>query len=379
MTSTHVEAEIEEVVRRFAARLGERVLAAGGPDGDLAQVPALIREAHAIGLLAEQSPADPELDLGVWGARTLTAGVRSSLVVLETLAEVDAGVAAAVHGHGLGRLALTLAGAADVLSGSAPALAAQPAYGLLGDPRADVARLCAGATLTGAAVGVLSLDRPSHLVCAARDDAGDRALVVVAATAPGVTLRPAEPRLGLRAAAMHAVTFDDVVVAPSAVVAAGDRARRALDLTQACDWLGQAAIIAGAARGAIGTARRYAADRYQAGGPIAGLPAVRLLLGNAERAGDVLMTQLRAYDGVLADADPPSLLRWAAGCRLSAGDAGYRAVSDALQVLGGYGYMDDYGQSKRLRDVATLRVLHGTAAQLADLVNGLAAAGTRRH
>jgi alkylation response protein AidB-like acyl-CoA dehydrogenase len=43
-------------------------------------------------------------------------------------------------------------------------------------------------------------------------------------------------------------------------------------------------------------------------------------------------------------------------------------VTNALQVLGGYGYMDDYGQSKRLRDLAVLRRLHGTPDQLALLL-----------
>ena len=39
-------------------------------------------------------------------------------------------------------------------------------------------------------------------------------------------------------------------------------------------------------------------------------------------------------------------------------------MTDALQTLGGYGYMDEYGLSKRLRDVTALRVLHGGPDQL---------------
>jgi alkylation response protein AidB-like acyl-CoA dehydrogenase len=65
------------------------------------------------------------------------------------------------------------------------------------------------------------------------------------------------------------------------------------------------------------------------------------------------------------------LLRWGADARLAAGEHGGRAVTDALQALGGYGYMDEYGLSKRLRDLAALRVLHGGPDQLLLLRHGL--------
>jgi alkylation response protein AidB-like acyl-CoA dehydrogenase len=48
-------------------------------------------------------------------------------------------------------------------------------------------------------------------------------------------------------------------------------------------------------------------------------------------------------------------------------------VTDALQALGGYGYMDEYGLSKRLRDVTALRVLHGGPDQLLLARNDLGA------
>jgi alkylation response protein AidB-like acyl-CoA dehydrogenase len=66
----------------------------------------------------------------------------------------------------------------------------------------------------------------------------------------------------------------------------------------------------------------------------------------------------------LTELDPDALLRWAIDARLAAGEHATRAVSDALQALGGYGYMDEYGLSKRLRDVTALRVLHGGPDQL---------------
>jgi hypothetical protein len=65
------------------------------------------------------------------------------------------------------------------------------------------------------------------------------------------------------------------------------------------------------------------------------------------------------------------LLRWAITARLAVVEHAHRAVTDCLQTLGGYGYMEDYRLEKRLRDVATLKSLHGAPDQLRLYLNEL--------
>ena len=58
----------------------------------------------------------------------------------------------------------------------------------------------------------------------------------------------------------------------------------------------------------------------------------------------------------------------AAAAKLAATELAARAVTDSMQVLGGYGYMEDFGMEKRLRDVMVLRTACGPPAYLKQMV-----------
>jgi alkylation response protein AidB-like acyl-CoA dehydrogenase len=80
----------------------------------------------------------------------------------------------------------------------------------------------------------------------------------------------------------------------------------------------------------------------------------------------------RHADEPLSSQDTSTLLRWALQARLAVVEHAQRAVTNCLQTLGGYGYMEDYGFEKRLRDVSTLKSLHGAPDQLKLYLNELA-------
>lgn len=369
MTTVEDRVSILETVTRFADAARARLFAVEGPDGDAAAVPGLLEEAGEIGLLADPWEPDPELDLGVWGRRAAVDGARLSLQSLAVLGEACAGLAAAVHGHGLACLALSTAGATGELPGDAVlGLALQPGYGLAGDPRSAAAAPVLregpdGLRLVGRASGIVSVGPPDHLVVLAGTAEQDWAVLALPGSTAGVRVRPVAPRLGLRNAVLSDAGFDEVRVLPEHVVAVDAAARRTFELVQACDWLGETAIMLGVARRALLESQQYAAARYQGGAAIEAHAAVRLLLGYARCDVDAVGALLQAVD-----VDDPHLLSAAASARLAAAEHCSRAVTNALQVLGGYGYMDDYGQSKRLRDLAVLRRLHGTPDQLALLL-----------
>ncbi len=112
------------------------------------------------------------------------------------------------------------------------------------------------------------------------------------------------------------------------------------------------AVAMGTAAGSLQTATAYAEVRFQGGTTIARHHAVRKMLVSMSDHivhADVLLTHLLTCD------DPSRHLL------ISAFDACEEAVSHGVQVLGGYGYMQEYGQDKRMRDLKTLRLLFCSA------------------
>ena len=132
--------------------------------------------------------------------------------------------------------------------------------------------------------------------------------------------------------------------------------------------LGLAAIAVGNARGAVDAAREYAEQRFQGGRQIESHAAVQGLLGDAAsrvEAGTafLLRTAEEEVDGAAA-------LRRAAAVKLRLAVDCCQAVTDSLQVFGGYGYMEDYGLEKRLRDAVTLKSMALAPGALRRIVAG---------
>jgi alkylation response protein AidB-like acyl-CoA dehydrogenase len=352
-----------DTVDHLGADAQRRLFSVEAPDGDLTAVDGLLRDAAAIGLLA-----DPDPEAGrwaVWGPHVAGQGLALSLAVLRRLGRVCAGLATAVHAQGLGVLLLGGARPAGVPDAARLGAGLTPPYGIALDPRTtgDGLKVTAEGRLDGTGRFVLVAGAADAVVMAAWRGT-ERVVVALPTGTPGLSLIPTGARLGLRAATMVDVVADRVS-AGDAVAHEGAAAEQVLRTTVACDWLGQAAVALGCAEQAVEVARTYAASRVQGGVPIAEHAAVRLLLGRAEHDLAVVGAVLDRHSATpLAELGTPTLLRWAADARLVAGEHAARAVTDALQTLGGYGYMDEYGLSKRLRDVTALRVLHGGPDQL---------------
>lgn len=357
-----------ETVDRFGAEAGRRLFRVELPDGDLGAVAGLLAEAASIGLLAGAGAEAGRW--GVWGPHVDGEGFGLSLAVLRRLGRTCAGLATAVHAQGLGVLLL---GAGEPPAGwSAGARVGagfSPPVGIALDPRTtgDGLVLVDG-RLNGTARFVLVPGAADAFVLAARAGAGPGAqfvLLTLPVGTAGLRVVPTGNRIGLRAAAMVDVIAEDAAVPADAQRLAGAPAEHRLRTVIACDWLGQAAVSLGCAERAVADASAYTASRIQGGAAICEHAAVRLLLARAEHDVAVLESMLdRHATTPLRELGTTALLRWAADARLTAGEHATRAVTDALQTLGGYGYMDEYGLSKRLRDITALRVLHGGPGQL---------------
>ena len=332
-------AAARDTARRFARREIEPMVGTEGRDGDLAALPGVLQRASAAGLLASSDPEAPGYAYGVWGRSCPEEGDEASLVVLLELAAACAGVAACLHCAGLA----ALEGAEHSLAGVALLNPEtwRPTWASFTTPPPGAAtltddRLGGACSFVQAPPGAAA-----YVVYAAGDQGWER--VVLPRDAAGLRVEREGQRTGLAALEVVHLTFDDVVIQdPWRLRPANPTAylRRQM--------LGLGAIAAGNALGAIAAAERYAAERYQGGGPIEEHPAVQLLIGESR-------SRAAAARACVMEAARSAELWDALAAKLRVTLACDQAVSDSLQVLGGYGYMEDYRLEKRLRDAMTLK------------------------
>lgn len=359
--------------RRFADEVIAPTMGVGR-DGDLAKLDRVLTAAEEAGFLASARPKSPGYDYGAWGRAALEDGPAASLAVLEELATACAGVAACVHFAGLGgselrgakrrpaRASVAICGAQqlEVQETGLPALL----DAWLG-PDVKLAKNGRTARLTGRKPFVYAGPDCEGFVVYARGE-GDRwARVWVPADAKGLEQVEVGLRMGLAACQVTHLELCDVAVRASDELPEADPAQCLGRL-----WLGLCAIAIGNGRGALRVAHRYAAERRQGGGLIREHAAVQLLLGGAESrlaAGGAALRQVASRREV--DTRLAAMLK----ARLTLECA--QAVTDCLQVLGGYGYMEDYRLEKRLRDALTLKSMAGRPD---DLLRLAATTGSER-
>jgi alkylation response protein AidB-like acyl-CoA dehydrogenase len=119
-----------------------------------------------------------------------------------------------------------------------------------------------------------------------------------------------------------------------------------------------AARAAGVATAAMEFADAYAKERVQFGQPIGTFESLIRLRDDAE-TGAVAARQLALYAAWALDKGLPRALDLASRARVLAGDVVARATIDAVQIFGGYGFVNDYPVEKLMRDARAFEALHG--------------------
>jgi len=117
----------------------------------------------------------------------------------------------------------------------------------------------------------------------------------------------------------------------------------------------------GIAQAALDYSARYATERVAFGRPIADLQAIQLMLADM----DTRVTASRGllYDvGAMLDAgiDGSELTRAAAMAKLMCSDTAMAVSTDAVQILGGYGYIEEYPVERMMRDAKITQIYEGT-------------------
>ncbi len=215
----------------------------------------------------------------------------------------------------------------------------------------------------GGRIGPLpALARASHVLLVAAVD-GAPVLLLVAADGPGVVREALTPS-GWRAAAWGALTCTDAHVAADHVLARGPAAVAAIGRVLTWYRASLAARAAGVATAAMEHARKYAAERVQFGQPIGQFESIIRLRDDADTgAAAVRLMALHAAWLIDRAGDDDAALAVAADAasraRVLAGDVVSRATIDAVQILGGYGFVNDYPVEKLMRDARAFDQLLG--------------------
>jgi alkylation response protein AidB-like acyl-CoA dehydrogenase len=186
---------------------------------------------------------------------------------------------------------------------------------------------------------------------------GISCLLADAAT-PGINPQARERTMGLRSSPVAQIAFDGARVPADRLV--GEEGTGFRIAMSALDGgrLGIAACAVGLAQAAVDYATAYARQREQFGAPVIEFQGLGFLL--ADMATSVAAARaLTLHTARLRDAGRPYQIE-AAKAKLFATDMAMRVTTDAVQVLGGYGYVSDHPVERYLREAKVLQIVEGT-------------------
>ncbi|MEV7559414.1 acyl-CoA dehydrogenase family protein [Streptomyces sp. NPDC089795] len=206
------------------------------------------------------------------------------------------------------------------------------------------------------------------------DEPGHRGVsaFLVPTDTPGLTRREIHGKLGLRGQATAELVLDGVRVPASAMIGPEGKGFSVAMSALAKGRMSVAAGCVGIAQAALDAAVSYASQREQFGRPIARHQLVQELI--ADISVDVDAARLLTWRVAdLIDRGKPFATE-SSTAKLFASEAAVRAASNALQVHGGYGYIDEYPAGKLLRDARVMTLYEGTS-QIQKLLIGRARTG----
>jgi acyl-CoA dehydrogenase len=182
---------------------------------------------------------------------------------------------------------------------------------------------------------------------------------VVPADAPGVSKGKKERKMGQRASDTTEVHFEEVRIPETNRLGREGRGFRITLDALGQGRVGVASIAVGLARAALEAACDYARQRVQFGRPIIGHQAIRIKLADMAMGVEAarLLTWRAAHAAERGERDAE---RFSAMAKCYASDVAMQVTTEAVQVFGGYGYMEEYPVEKYMRDAKLLQIYDGT-------------------
>ena len=176
---------------------------------------------------------------------------------------------------------------------------------------------------------------------------------------PGFTFGKHEDKMGIRASSTTELVFQDCRVPAASVISREGMGAIVTITTLNNSRPGVGAQALGIAAGALEDAIKYSRERIQFGAPISSFQAVQHMLAD-------MATQVEAARALMyatartIDAGEKKFAVESAMTKLFCSDVAMKVTVDALQVMGGYGYMREYPMEKRMRDAKITQIYEGT-------------------
>jgi short-chain 2-methylacyl-CoA dehydrogenase len=323
----------------------------------------LVAELADLGLMGMTIPEE----YGGAGTDTLAYAI-----AVEELTRVDSSVAITVAAHhSLGTLPIYLFGSEEQKREWLPPLASGEKLAAFGLTEPD-AGSDAGATRTRAElrdgewvingskmfITNAGTDITSCVTITALTGEGEVSNLIVPNGAPGYEIAPPMQKLGWRASDTRELSFRDVRVPERNLL--GPRGKGFQQFLEILDGgrISVAAMGVGLAQGAYDLAAHYAKERQQFGRPIADFQAVQFAL--ADMATEIEAGRSMVYKAAWLKDQGRPFGKEAAMAKLYTGELSNRAANAALQIHGGYGFMDEFPISRLYRDQKILEIGEGT-------------------
>jgi alkylation response protein AidB-like acyl-CoA dehydrogenase len=294
------------------------------------------------------------------------------LQVLEELGRGWAGLAVGVSVHTLSCFPVAQWGSAEQQERFLPDMLAGDLLGAYclseATSGSDAAALRTRAVLTGDAYVVNGAkawvthgghaDFYNLMVRTGGDGPGGISCLLAASDTPGLLPQPPEKKMGMRSSHTATIMLDDAPVPADRLIAAeGDGFKIAMSALDG-GRLGIAAVAVGVAQAALELSVSYATERKQFGKTIASFQGVEFLLAD-------MATQIEAARALylaaarLRDSGQPYGPQ-ASMAKLFATDTAMQVTTDAIQVLGGAGYVEDFAAERYFREAKVMQIFEGT-------------------
>ncbi len=304
----------------------------------------------------------------------LGGGILELALITEELSRGCGGIALALAGTALGAYPVILFGTEEQKRRLLPAVAAgeklcgfaltEPDAGSdAGAQKTTAKKVKGGYLLNGTKQWITNGGEAKiYTVIAITDRAkGSRGIsaFIVEDGAEGFNYGKKEDKMGIRASSTRELSFHDCFIPESNIIGREGMgfsvAMRTLDRTRP----GVAAQAVGIAQAALELALEYAHQRVQFGKPISSFQSIQNML--ADMATEIEAARALIYQAARhIDSGARDISKVSAMAKLLASDVAMRVTTDAVQILGGYGYMKDYPAEKLMRDAKITQIYEGT-------------------
>jgi alkylation response protein AidB-like acyl-CoA dehydrogenase len=295
-------------------------------------------------------------------------------IAVEEIAKVCASSALILMIQELGSLPLTLFGSDELKQKWLPRLATgecSPAFAL-SEPEAgsDPASMRTSAVqdgdewvINGTKNWITNAGIADYYVVFAKTDRENNRITafLVEADRPGFSIGNYEHKLGIKGSPTGSPVLEDVRVPASNVIGTVGKGLGVALGTLERTRLGAAAQAVGIAQGATDFANQYAKERIAFGEPINRMQGIQFKLADME-TGTAAARELLYKACAMCDRPerPADLPKYTSMAKLFASDNAMKVTLEAIQVLGGYGYVNDYPVERMMRDAKITQIYEGT-------------------